>query len=121
MSLNQKGQGSRDKGQGKIRIKIMNFNIEQSGSEVICTLSGRLNTEVATGLCNQVDELIAQAQGKHLVIDCSGLEYISSSGLRLFLKIKKQLNGTITIKSMKPDIKQILTLTKIDSFFDFAD
>ncbi|MCQ2336573.1 MAG: STAS domain-containing protein [Paludibacteraceae bacterium] len=99
----------------------MRFNVEQNGSEIICTLSGRLNTEVATGLCNQVDELIVQAQGKHLVIDCSGLEYISSSGLRLFLKIKKQLDGVITIRNMKPDIKQILTLTKIDEFFEFED
>lgn len=93
----------------------------QNGDKVVCTFSGRLNTEVATGLCSQVDELIAQSQGKQLVIDCSELEYISSSGLRLFLKIKKQLSGVVTIKNMKPDIKQILKLTKIDSFFEFAD
>lgn len=99
----------------------MNFNIEQNGDKVVCTFSGRLNTEVASGLCAQVEELIAQAQGKQLVIDCSELEYISSSGLRLFLKIKKQLSGVVTIKNMKPDIKQILKLTKIDSFFEFAD
>lgn len=99
----------------------MGFNIEQNGSKVVCTLSGRLNTEVATELCAQVDELIAQSQGKQLAIDCYGLEYISSSGLRLFLKIRKQISGTILIKGMKPDIKQILTLTKIDEFFEFED
>lgn len=98
----------------------MNFNVEQNGSEIICTLSGRLNTEVASGLCAQIDELIAQAQGKQLVIDCSELEYISSSGLRLFLKIKKQLGAVIILKNMKPDIKQIFALTKIDSFFEFT-
>ena len=92
----------------------------QNGDKVVCTLSGRLNTEVATGLCSQVDELIVQAQGKQLVIDCSGLEYISSSGLRLFLKIRKQCGGTVVIKGMQPDIKQIFTLTKIDSFFEFT-
>ncbi len=99
----------------------MDVSIEQNGNKVVCTLSGRLNTEVATGLLCQVDELIAQSQGKQLIIDCSGLEYISSSGLRLFLKIRKQISGTISVKGMKPDIKQILTLTKIDEFFEFED
>ncbi len=99
----------------------MSFNIEQNGDDVVCTLSGRLNTEVATGLCNNVDELISQAKGKNLTIDCSKLEYISSSGLRLFLKIKKQICGTVVLKGVTSDIKQILALTKIDTFFTFKD
>lgn len=97
----------------------MEFNIEQKGNEVVCKIGGRLNTEAATELFEKVNGLVVQSEGKSLVMDCSQLEYISSSGLRLFLKIRKQRNAAVTIIGMNSDIKQIFELTKIDTFFAF--
>lgn len=47
-------------------------------------------------------------------LDCSELEYISSSGLRLFLTLQKSVNargGKLVIKNMNSQIKEIFNMT----------
>ena len=60
---------------------------------------------------------------KHIVLDCSKLEFISSSGLRLFLMLRKATiakGGDVTITGVSPEIKQVFTITGFYSLFHFA-
>lgn len=59
----------------------------EQGSWKIFALSGRLDRINADDTGKQGDELLA-AQDK-LAIDLSGLEYISSAGLRILLRLAK--------------------------------
>jgi anti-sigma B factor antagonist len=48
------------------------------------------------------------------------LEYISSSGLRLFLTIRKEVaakGGTITIQNINEDIKKVFMMTGFFNLF----
>jgi anti-sigma B factor antagonist len=55
-------------------------------------------------------------------MDCTDLDFISSSGLRLFLALRKETiakGGSITIKGVSPEIKQVFTITGFYSLFIF--
>ena len=59
---------------------------------------------------------------KHIVLDCSKLEFVSSSGLRLLLTLRKQtiaMGGDVTIKNVIPEVMQVFTITGFFSLFKF--
>ena len=59
---------------------------------------------------------------KHIILDCEKLEFISSSGLRLFLSLCKATiskGGDVTITGVTPEIKQVFTITGFYSLFIF--
>lgn len=72
-----------------IEKKIENGN-------VTLVISGRLDTTTAPELEQTVDGVLDGA--KELVFDMTGLEYVSSAGLRVILKAQKAMH---TQRSMK--------------------
>ena len=63
-----------------------------------------------------------ESDGKDIVIDCQGLEYIASSGLRILLSILKGARTTgskVTLRDVNDDIKSVFRLTGFLSYFDF--
>jgi len=58
---------------------------------------------------------------KAITLDCKDLEYISSSGLRLFLTIRKEVaakGGSIVIENINEDIKKVFMMTGFFNLFD---
>ncbi|MFM8230294.1 MAG: STAS domain-containing protein, partial [Chthoniobacterales bacterium] len=56
----------------------------------VLKLAGRLDGLAAPDLEKKVNEIIARGD-ERLVFDCSGVEYASSAGLRVFLLAARQL------------------------------
>jgi anti-anti-sigma factor len=79
------------------------------------TLTIVLDKRVDTNNADQVEEevfkLVEEAQGASVVIDASELEYISSAGLRVLLKLKKQIEGELPILHVCPAVNEILSAT----------
>lgn len=83
------------------------------------TLKGRLDTAAANQFSRDMQPLMDNAD-KHIVLDCSGLEFISSSGLRLLLMLRKQTiaqGGDVTIKNISEEVKKVFTITGFFSLF----
>ena len=55
-----------------------------NGESAKITVVGRLDTQTAPELEKEIDDVIANL--KELVFDMTGLEYVSSAGLRVILK-----------------------------------
>ena len=61
------------------------------------------------------------SNGKDIIIDCAGLEYIASSGLRILISILKgaKAGGSkVVLKNMNDDIKSVFKLTGFISIFE---
>lgn len=57
---------------------------------------------------------------KDLLIDCKNLEYLDSTGLGAFIYILKKLKEQdykIYIDNIKPNIKKLFDITKLDKLF----
>jgi len=91
----------------------------KKGNALILALSGRLDTMTAKSLEEKILGVI-NAGERHLVVDCSLLDYVSSSGLRVLLMAAKRLhnaNGKIVLCSLKDHVKQVFDLAGFSSIF----
>ena len=97
----------------------MKVNIE-NGNPVVVSLQGRLDTAAAVEVAPDFQALAEQA-AQHIVLDCTQLEYISSSGLRLFLALRKESaakGGKLQVRSINADIRQVFMMTGFISLFE---
>ena len=98
----------------------MEINILKEGEQIIAQLSGRLDTAAAAEIASDFQTLTAQAD-KHIILDCARLEYISSSGLRLFLTLRKESaakGGRLQVRTINADIRQVFMMTGFISLFE---
>lgn len=105
----------------KIKTIDMDIQITQNGDTVLGKLIGRLDTAASAQFARDMQPLIDNAD-KHIVLDCEALEFISSSGLRLFLSLRKASiaqGGNITIHNVSASVKQVFTITGFQALFDF--
>ena len=54
------------------------------------------------------------------MLDCQKLEYISSSGLRVFLKLKKFVDakgGQVALSTLQPTVKEVFDMTGFAKMF----
>ena len=99
----------------------MNTTLKEIDGKYIATLDGELDTAAALGVENVLKPLY-QSDGKDVVIDCTALEYISSSGLRILLNIlkgAKAAGSKVIMRHVNDDIKNVFKLTGFINIFEF--
>ena len=57
------------------------------------------------------DELLSGICGNDITIDAAKLEYISSAGLRVLLKIRKSVKGSVNVINASKDVYDIFDVT----------
>lgn len=95
----------------------MSLSINKTEAEATTlTLSGRLDTSTAPQLESELDGVLSNA--KELVFDLSGLDYISSAGLRLILKAQKAMSekGGMKLVHVPESVMEVFDIT---GFADF--
>lgn len=82
-----------------------------SGEALTIEVKGRLNTDTAPQLENEIKEIGAEI--KRLVLDLAELEYVSSAGLRVLLIAQKKMNkqGVMLVKNVNENVMNVLTMT----------
>ena len=87
---------------------------------MLALVSGRLDTPAAVKGQEEIVPLLENAN-KEITLDCKDLEYISSSGLRLFLTIRKEASakgGKVIIEHINDEIKKVFMMTGFYNLFD---
>lgn len=100
----------------------MKTTIKEQGNQVIASFAGRLDTAAAIPTTEAVKPLLEVAN-KEIILDCSELEYISSSGLRIFLSIRKEAanhGSKVIVRNINADIRQVFMMTGFISLFEIA-
>ena len=98
----------------------MTTTIQENGKQLIALFSGRLDTAAAVQVAEDVKPMM-EADNKELILDCTRLEYISSSGLRIFLAIRKEASAhgsKVIVRNINADIRQVFMMTGFISLFD---
>jgi anti-anti-sigma factor len=98
----------------------MTTTIQENGNQLIALFNGRLDTAAAIPTAEAVKPLL-DAANCEIVLDCSQLEYISSSGLRIFLSIRKEAaahGSKVIVRNINADIRQVFMMTGFISLFE---
>ena len=82
-----------------------------NGEAVILIVSGRLDTQTAPELENELDAVLPGL--KELIFDMTNLEYVSSAGLRVILKAQKAMNaqGSMKLTGVNDSIMEVFDIT----------
>ena len=98
----------------------MKTTIKEDGNKIIMMLEGDLDTAAAQEVEKEF-QILHDAKDKEIMVECKDLNYISSSGLRLFLSLLKSCkpNGnTLVLENLNDNIKKVFTMTGFSSLFN---
>ena len=99
----------------------MNAKFEEIDCKYVATLEGEMDTAAALEAEETLKPLYT-SDGKDVIIDCTKLEYIASSGLRILISILKGAKSTgscVVMRGVNADIKNVFNLTGFTSIFEF--
>jgi len=84
---------------------------ELKDNQVTLFLSGHIDSGNASAVEQEIQNIIADdAKALPVLIDAGGLEYISSAGLRIILRLRKT-NANIHIINVNPEVYEIFDMT----------
>ena len=90
----------------------MTINVERDFELVTLEITGRLDTTTAPNLESVICELPEDT--KELIFDMSGVEYISSAGIRVLLAAYKKMNlnqGRARIEKVNDMVREVFEMT----------
>ena len=99
----------------------MKTKIEEIDGKYVATLEGEMDTAAAMEVEEAMKPLY-KSNGKDVIIDCTNLEYIASSGLRILLSILKDAKASgsrVVLRNVNEDIKNVFSLTGFINIFEF--
>ena len=102
---------------------MFKFTVTQNSPEILAMeMNGELNTVAAQDLQEEIESL-QKDMVKPILIDVTRLNYISSTGLRIFMIIKKTANAngqTVTLKGLNDIVAKVFKMTGFDKMFEIV-
>lgn len=88
----------------------MNVTYRTDGDILYIAIEGRVDASNASALDEKIFEIKSTNSAKHTVIDADNLEYISSAGLRVVLKLRKD-DVNLAIINVSPEVYEVFDMT----------
>ena len=82
---------------------------EENG-KLILTITGKIDSSNANDVEMQIRDLRNQYPCESIILDCEQLEYSSSAGLRVILRLKQEVEDTVLI-NVNSELYNILDMT----------
>lgn len=96
----------------------MEFYFHELEKDVLILIAvGGLNSDTAAEFVRQLEALV-ETGVKKIIVDCTRLDYISSAGIGLLVRIHRKLaahGGDVKIAAPKSMVLQALTLVRLGS------
>ncbi len=99
----------------------MNLNLKKLDNTVIIYLEGRLDVHLSADIEKEINKLIESDPASSLLLNLKDVEYMSSSGLRIFvstMRILKESNRKLVLCNMNNAVKKIFEVVELTDMFD---
>ena len=93
----------------------MQIKIIQESNKTIVDLNGKLDSSTFSLLEKEIEQM--DVEGKTVCLDLKNLEYVSSAGLRVILKLKKIMDRVGKLEVINPN-ELVLEVFEITGFAD---
>ena len=100
----------------------MKTSFKEENNQLVMAFIGRLDTAAAVQTEKEM-QVLYDCDGRDIVLDCKELDYISSSGLRLFLgllKVAKPKGSRVCISGLSNDLRQVFNMTGFTNLFEIV-
>lgn len=102
----------------------MNLNIKRVDNVVVVYLAGRLDVHLSAEIEKEINKIIQNEPDMHLLMNLQNVEYMSSSGLRIFvstMRILKEQKRMLMLCNMNNAVKKIFEVVELMDMFDIYD
>ncbi len=102
----------------------MELNQKKINNVVIIYLSGRLDVHLSAEIEKEINTVIQNEPDCHLLLNLKDVEYMSSSGLRIFvstMRILKETKRKLKLCEMNSAVKKIFEVVELMDMFDIFD
>ena len=89
--------------------------VDDQSTRLTIALSGRLDTNTAPELDVALNGVLANTKIAHLTFDLAQLVYLSSAGIRCFIRARKAiepLGGKVVVVNPQPAVRKVLDIVK---------
>ena len=100
----------------------MNVTSRRFANAVVLAVSGRLDQDTCEGFRGDLSRHVESSarDGGAIVLDLTGLDYVSSAGLRCFMLASRQAKsqaGRIYVASLQPIVAEIFQISHFNLVF----
>ena len=103
----------------------MDWRLRNDGGRLVAAPTGRVDEESWKDFSKHLNAAVHDAEDAKvpLVIDLSGLEYMTSKGLRALTLAKNEAGGAVAIRLAAPNatMRRILSISRYDMLFPVVD
>jgi anti-anti-sigma factor len=103
----------------------MDWRLRNDVDRLVGLPVGRVDEDSWRDFSTQLNAAVHEAAGAKLplVLDLTGLEYMTSKGLRALTMAKKEAAGAVTISLAAPNqtMRRILSISRYDMLFPVVD
>jgi anti-anti-sigma factor len=93
---------------------------EVQGRVMVVTARGRLDGNTSQAFGARLEKLTVGSEPR-LLVDCTGIDFMSSAGLRVVLALLKRVkaaNGRLALCAVQPAVREVLDITGFTSMLE---
>jgi anti-sigma B factor antagonist len=91
---------------------------------IVVYLSGRMDVHLSADIENELNKLITEDAKSNIILDLKNVEYMSSSGLRIFVATMRQLKESkraLRLCNLNYAVKKVFEVVELMDMFDIYD
>ena len=93
----------------------MNFELKEN--KLIISLEGRIDSNTSNDIENDITKIINDNSFEQLVLGFENVEFLSSAGLRVILRLKKKYNN-LSVINVVPEVYDVFEMTGFTEMMD---
>lgn len=94
----------------------LHIDLEEIEDRIILRIDGRIDAASVSILERKINTLLEEKH-KHLLLDFTRVDYLSSAGMRVLLSLSKKLKsdkGSLVLFSLNEDVEEIIKMAGFD-------
>ncbi len=99
----------------------MDLKTKKSDNIIVVYLAGRLDVHLSAEIEKEINNIIQNEADCHLLLNLKDVEYMSSSGLRIFvstMRLLKESKRKLKLSNMNNAVKKIFEVVELMDMFD---
>jgi anti-anti-sigma factor len=102
----------------------MDLKNKTVGNVIVLYPAGRLDVHLSAEVEKEINSLIQSNPDSHLLLNLTEVDYMSSSGLRIFvstMRVLKEANRKLKLCNMNNAVQKIFEVVELMDMFDIYD
>jgi anti-anti-sigma factor len=105
-------------------LRIMECPFATDGDVLVAGPSGRIDTTTYNDFKTALNAKLDETKARHLVVDLSSLEYVSSAGFREFFLAGRRMGregGTLSVCNFQPQVRELFEIAQFMTAYAVHD